>query len=65
MRTTLDAHDANVQQEYERLLRQYQNSVDQEIQNEQLQMDMQYQNLLISTREKEKEWMEKLVRWRN
>ena len=59
MRTTLDAHDAAVQQEYERLLRQYQNSVDQEIQNEQLQMDMQYQNLLASTREKEQEWLEK------
>ncbi len=59
MRTTLDAHDASVQQEYERLLRQYQNSVDQEIQNEQLQMDMQYQNLLASTREKEQEWLAK------
>lgn len=59
MRTTLDAHDASVQQEYERLLRQYQNSVNQEIQNEQLQMDMQYQNLLASTREKEQEWLEK------
>ena len=59
MRTTLDVHDASVQQEYERLLRQYQNSVDQEIQNEQLQMDMQYQNLLASTREKEHEWLEK------
>ena len=59
MKTTLDAHDASVQQEYERLLRQYQNSVDQEIQNEQLQMDMQYQSLLASTREKEQEWLEK------
>ena len=59
MRNTLDVHDAAVQKEYERLLRQYQNSVNQEIQNEQLQMDMQYQNLLASTREKEREWLEK------
>lgn len=59
MITTLDSHDANVQNTYENLLKKYRDSVDRTIQNEQLKMDMQYQKLLADTEEKERKLLEK------
>lgn len=59
MRTNLDMHDKAVQREYERLLNEYQRSINAEVQDQQLQMDLDYQRLLISTKQTEKEWLEK------
>lgn len=51
--------DENTLKEYETLMRNYQNSMNREIQNKQLSMDTQYQNLLASIQLKEQEWREK------
>ncbi len=59
MQTNLDQHDKAVQREYEKRLKEYQRSVNEEIQERQLQMDVDYQKLLVSTQQKEREWIEK------
>lgn len=59
MWTNLDQHDKAVQREYEKRLKEYQQSVNKEIQERQLQMDVDYQKLLVSTQQKEREWIEK------
>ena len=59
MQTNLDRHDKVVLKEYDRLLKEYQDSVNEELREQQLQMNDEYQKLLINTQVKEREWQEK------
>lgn len=59
MESALDRHDKVVRKEYEKRLKEYQNSVNDELEHKQLKMDIEYQQLLISTKEKEEEWKSK------
>ncbi len=59
MRSSLDQHDQATQREYERLLREYESSVNGDIMEQQLHSDLEYMRLLKSMEQKEKEWREK------
>lgn len=59
MRNGLNQHDKSVQREYERLLIEYQNSLNSDIQNSQLLLNGDYQRLKRSVDDKEREWQDK------
>lgn len=59
MRMELKRHDKASQKEYEKLLKEYQNNLNSDVQDSQLQMNSEYRKLKSSVSDKEREWQEK------